>query len=332
MRASHARCAPLPAGAAPAILALLLAAAVCTAHADEALPGQSRAQASVTLVIQAPAPTKPPREYVIADIPGGGGGWDGGTQYFFSLPPDLPVTGAIAEVIEARGPDGAPEEGRLWIRASEAEGPFARLDRAVALDARSGPTDQGDGVALEFAFRTGWLDPAGRYTLLVALRPLEATGAGGIGESAAAVPADVAAGEAQFVRLLADVPELISVSLSRRELEFVLAEGAGDRSTVCDLRITVSTNARKWDVRCAAEPVLTPAGEVVAPERLEWARDAVGGWPAARGPLSGETIILAGDRPVEGLEVPLRLTLRPLPGDGPGTYRGKVSVVGVTGA
>lgn len=305
------------------------------AFADENLPGTPQAQAAVTLIIEGHGGGKPPLDFIIADLgeASGGGGWDGGIQYLFSPPPELPISGAIAEVIEVEGPDGTQEETHLWVRPQGEQEPYASLDEAVVLSGTARSTEGGEGLPLEFAFHTGWGDPAGRYTLLVALRPLEATpaGAGGHGDAQSAASRPGEAITPEIIRLQADVPELIAVSLSSGEVDFIVAPDAQAGPASNEVLVTVSTNARKWALRCLAEPLAGPSGASVA-GRLEWSRAESEAGPAARGPLSGETVILTGDRPVEKLEVPLRVTLRAQPGDPAGQYRGRLSVVGVVGA
>lgn len=312
--ASHALLAAALAGTGAVLLAICWPAG---AIAQDAAPPEAAA------VLLAPA-GQAERFEPLAVEEGAAIPWRGRAAFEVSVQSLLPVWGVAVDEIVIVGPRGRLPLDRLLVASSQEGGVLRPAAPGLTL-AVGDPTSE-PLVRVELEFRPQWSDPPGVYEITTVLRsfaPFDREAP--IVRPSEALPLGIS--EAIVIR--ADVPEVVSVSVSGASLSFPGVLGPGRYDADREVAFTLSANAPRWAVVCQASPLRGDRGEIPI-ERLFWEQRDLRGRLQASGSFAEDAVVLQGSAPALGLEGRVAFAVQVLSSDHGGDYQGEVSLTGMS--
>ncbi|MBM3318497.1 MAG: hypothetical protein FJY75_11660 [Candidatus Eisenbacteria bacterium] len=313
--------ARLQVSGSPAVGGLLLLGLSVLATCVAAQEGQPLSPEAVAITLDSPMQTV--RFEPLPADPGAGKPWLGQAEFTATVLSMIPVWGVSIDEAAVRGPRGRVPPDRLAIAMGGPGAPLRPLRAGEPL-AIGDPTSPAE-LRGRLEFRPRWCDPAGPYEIRMTLRsfaPMTRDPAAAEAEQA------VTLGRSGPIVILADVPEVVSISVSGGSLSFPGVLGPGRYEADREIAFAVSTNAARWAVVCHAAPLQGPQGGIPN-ERLFWERRDPHGRLLASGSLAEGSVVMQGDAPVEGLEGRLTFAVQVQAADLGGDYQGEVSLTGM---
>lgn len=282
--------------------------------------------------------------------PGGLGPWASSAIIKMKVQSVLPVWSVVVEPTTLQGPEGKLPPDRIWVKTDETNGTFAPLTKPVTVlsgDFRN-PVKE---TEMTVEVRPAWKDPPGKYEGTLILQPVGPENgrlvpkpasepalaqSGGREEPQPVTPAPgrgtPVMGLPQPVTVSLTIQEIIQVAISGGELRFEGIGGEGTYRADQEVRFRVLTNARDWRVVCNASNLKGERGEIPA-ERIKWERMDERGKVLDKGDLGLDSTVLrsSSSRIDPEKDVILRFAIDVTMADVAGSYKGSISLQGITG-
>ncbi len=267
----------------------------------------------------------------------------------------LPEWSATIVPTNLEGPEGALPPDRLWIKTEETGGAFTPLTKPIpVVIGNLGMPVKDTEIAIEV--RPTWQDPPGEYHGTLVLTPsgpkikthtskfsARKTSSNRKGEGldpspsqhftptpGAGTPFQGLPGQ---VHVALTIPEIMEIAfLCGGELDFQGDGPEGTYQAQQEVRFKVITNSRKWRVLANTSNLTSERGEIPA-DRIHWTQVSPSGDVLDSGNLgSSNEVARSGSRhcrPNE--EIILRFNIDITMADVAGSYRGNISLQGITG-
>ncbi len=267
----------------------------------------------------------------------------------------LPEWGVQALPVNMHGPSGSLPPERLWIRSQETGDEFTPLTRPV-------PVVRGDlrrpsvVADLEIRVQPSWQDLPGEYEGTLVMTPMgpeihrqkSAYSSRKISSKYNKEPRDddpstlitpdphskiPFSGLPGQVHFSLSIPEIFEITLVEGgELSFQGEGPEGTYTAAQEVKFRVLTNSRSWRVIARADNLKSERGEIPA-DRIRWERVDGYGQVIERGTLGKNNVVLhSGGSPVSPEEVhTIRFSLDVTMNDVAGSYKGRISLQGITG-
>jgi hypothetical protein len=254
------------------------------------------------------------------------GPWSGRANLPLTVQSMLPEWSTVIQASPLKGERGTIPPERLWVRTEGTEGAYEPMDHPV-------PVAHGDAsmgvktVSAEIEARPDWTDPPGRYEGEIMV-------SGGLPSAIENAPRKnrihFPAFQDQRIYVSIQIPEVIMVSVGAVELDFDALSGPGQYTAEEEVCFHVTSNAEYWRVECEAAPLVYEDHEIPA-ERIRWSRLDEIGREISGYSIEERTTLAEGIGSVQDLEIRIKFSLDVLPIDRAGSYKGKISLVGLTG-
>jgi hypothetical protein len=181
-------------------------------------------------------------------------------------------------------------------------------------------------VSAQIEARPTWTDPPGRYEGHLTL-----SGGPFIDENARRKDRIwFSPIEDHQINVSLEIPEIILVSMESVELDFSALLGPGEYTATQEVRFHVTSNAEYWRVECEAAPLVCDDYEI-PPDRVKWSRLDERGVESSVYSIGEKSTLAEGHGSTQDREFRVRFRLDILPIDRAGSYKGKISLVGLTG-
>ena len=239
----------------------------------------------------------------------------------------LPSWGVSIAAESLQGTSSILPPERIWVETNETRCEFMPLIEDV-------PVMVGEGYApvceseVRLSVRPVWSDPAGPYSGQIVFKPYVPSIRN---YSMSNSEADMTLGLQRKVAITFDIPVMIELSVSQATLSFDAVHGPGIYEADSRLELSISTNARQWQVVCDALPFRHTKVEdwIIPLDRVRWRLGCFeppdeGSWEE----LGESSIIFKDEGPVSGHHLCISFRVEVLSTDPAGTYVTEVTLRG----